>query len=91
MYIVHTDEGNGYGTECQYGRIPDGTFNPLYPDGEESQFLAVSFAYPPEHTTLLILKHSCQFGCYERCRNQEDDSCEKIIESRTHSVYGLGW
>jgi len=38
---------------------------------------------------LLILKHSCQFGCYERCRDKEDNRREKIVEGRTHSVYDV--
>ena len=88
--IIHSDESDRYSTECQYSRIPDRTFNPLYPDGKESQFLSVRFAYPTEHTTLFVLEHGSQFRRNEWCRNKEYDSCEKIIEGRTHSIYGLG-
>ena len=35
--------------------------------------------------------YAVKFGCNERCRDQEDNRCEKIVEGRTHSVYGLGW
>jgi hypothetical protein len=59
--VVHSDEGDGYGAECQYGGIPDGTFNPLHPDGKETEPLTIGFAYPAEHTTLFVLEHRSQF------------------------------
>ena len=59
--IVHPDKGDGYSTESQYGRIPDRTLNPLYPDSKETEPLTVGFSYPAEHTTLFVLEHRSQF------------------------------
>ena len=88
--IVHTDKGKRYRTEGQNSRIPDGTFYPLEPDGQEAHPLAKGLAYPTEHTSLFIGEHSGQFGCYQGRRDQKDDGRKKIIECRADTVFGLG-
>ena len=88
--VVHADEGDGHGTESQHRRVPDGTLDPLQPDGQEAGPFAEGFAHPAEHTALLVLEHGGQFGGYQRRRNEEYQGCKQIIESRAYTIFGLG-
>jgi len=57
MYIIHANIGNGYSTEGQYGRIPDGTFDPLQENSQEAVSFSVSFTDPTKYPTFFVGEH----------------------------------
>ena len=77
---VHADKGDRDGSEGQHGRIPDRTFDPLQPDGQETRAGAHRFADPAEHTALFVGEHRRQLGCDQRGRDQENDRREQVIK-----------
>ena len=77
---MDADEGDRDGSERKHGRIPDRTFDPLQPDGQEARSGAHRFADPAEHTALLVGEHRCQLGRDQRGRDQENDRREQVVK-----------
>ena len=88
--VIHAYECKRHGAESKHGREPDGAFYPLQPYAEKSEFAAERLTYPAEHTALLIGEEGSEFRCDERNRDKENESGEKIIECRTHAIFGFG-
>ena len=54
------------------------------------QSLSGALYDPVPQTALLIGEEGSEFRCDERNRDKENESGEKIIECRTHAIFGFG-
>ena len=77
---VESDVCKRHCAESQYCRIPDCRFYPLKPYGEESGTRSECFAYPAEHSALLVGEHRRKLGRNHCGRDEEDDRCKQVVE-----------